>query len=77
MSLEEYQTQPGPLVKTIGRWHDLVRGCGVAIFETEDTEALNLALLPWTDLCDIDLVPVLDDEESAALGRAVVEDHGA
>jgi len=74
MSLQDYQNQPGPSVKTLGRWHDLVRGCGVAVFETEDLEALSLALLGWTDLCDIDMVPVLDDKEAHAAANKFIAD---
>jgi hypothetical protein len=72
MSLDDYKSQQGPSVKVIGRWHDLVRTCGVVIFETDDPEALNLWLLNWSDFCDFDIAPVLDDDEAHAAAKKYV-----
>jgi hypothetical protein len=36
------------------------------IAETDDLEALNLYLLKWNNVCDIDVTPVLDDDEAYA-----------
>jgi hypothetical protein len=56
-------------VKLIGRWHDAISFTGVAIAETDDPKALTKWLLNWNSVIDIEAVPVLDDEETRALGR--------
>ena len=56
-------------VKLIGRWHDVVGFTGAAIAETDDPKALAAWLLNWNGIIDIKTRPVLDDEETAALGR--------
>jgi Protein of unknown function (DUF3303) len=67
----------GKGVKMIGRWHDTAGRQGVAIFETTDLAALNRYLGQWNPFMDMDVVPVLDDEESAAVARSVIADLGA
>jgi hypothetical protein len=53
----------------IGRWHDLARGRGVVICESESAEAVASWVLNWNSLLDADVVPVLDDNETRALGK--------
>lgn len=72
MPLEEFQSQQGPDVRIIGRWHDIVGFTGVAICETSDTEALSLWLQKWAPVTDFDVVPVLDDGEAHAAAQKVV-----
>ena len=67
----------GKGVKIIGRWHDTAARRGVGIFEATDLAALHRYLGQWNPVMDIDIAPVLDDEESAALAKSVVADHGA
>jgi hypothetical protein len=67
----------GPGVKMIGRWHDTAARTGVAIMEATDLAALHRYLNRWNPSMDIEVSPVLDDEEAASLGRAVLSDHGA
>mgnify|MGYP001819548420 FL=1 len=69
MELEEYQSQQGPNVKIIGRWHDVINGTGVAICETDDLDALAQWLMPYQAICDFEIVPVLDDEEAHSTAR--------
>jgi hypothetical protein len=64
-------------VKMIGRWHDTGGRQGVGIFEATDLTALNRYLGQWNPFMEMDVVPVLDDEESAALAKSLVADHGA
>ncbi len=52
-----------------GRWHDVIGFTGVAIVETDDPKKLSMWLLNWNNICDIEAVPVLDDEETRELGR--------
>ena len=69
MELDEYQSQQGPNVKIIGRWHDVINGTGVAICETDDLDALAQWLMPYQAICDFEIVPVLDDEEAHSTAR--------
>jgi hypothetical protein len=56
-------------VRLIGRWHDVVAFKGVAIAETDDPKALTAWLLHWNGMIDIEVNPVLDDDETQAVGR--------
>ena len=56
-------------VRLVGRWHDVVSFTGVAIAETDDPKALAAWLLNWNGIIDIETTPVLDDKETAAIGR--------
>ena len=67
----------GQGVKLIGRWHDTGGRTGVALFEFTDILALNRYLARWNPFMDLDVAPVVDDEEAAALARMTLEDHGA
>lgn len=71
MSDEEAAKEMGDL-KVIGRWHDLVGFTGVAIVETDDPDDLGKWLLQWNSMCDVETVPVLDDDEARKLGRQVL-----
>ena len=62
----------GPGVSIVGRWHDTAGRRGVAIFEATDLTALNTYLGQWNPYMDIDVAPVLDDEESAAVAQAMI-----
>jgi hypothetical protein len=62
----------GPGLKLIGRWHNLAEYTGVAIFEATDAAALSAYIGRWNPVMDIDIGPVLDDEESAATGKVIV-----
>jgi hypothetical protein len=73
----EQRADVGKGVKMIGRWHDLAGRQGVAIMEATDLAALNRYLGQWNPFMDMDVAPVLDDEESAAAARSMVASHGA
>jgi hypothetical protein len=70
MTAEE-RAEAGPGVSIIGRWHDMVARQGVAIFEATDLAALNTYIGQWNPHMDEEIAPVLDDEESAAVARAL------
>ncbi len=59
----------GSSIKQIGRWHDLVRGSGVAICESNSAEAVSNWILNWNSVMDFDIAVVLDDSETRALGK--------
>jgi hypothetical protein len=59
----------GNRVKLIGRWHDLAKGRGVAIFESDSAAALFKYALNWNRFMDLEVTPVLDDAEARAIGQ--------
>ena len=75
MTAEE-RADAGEGVKIIGRWHDTASRNGVAICEATDLMALHRYLGQWNPSMDMEVAPVLDDEETAALAQALVDDHG-
>ena len=69
MTPEQDRADRGSNIKLIGRWHDLVRGRGVAICESDSAEAISSWALKWNSLLDVDVAVVLDDSEARALGK--------
>src|SRR5664279_2152628 len=69
MTAKQDEALAGDHLKLIGRWHDLPRGRGVAIFESDSAEALSKYALAWNAVMDLDVAVVLDDDEARALGR--------
>jgi hypothetical protein len=65
----EQRADAGSGVKILGRWHNIAEFTGVAILETESTAAMSLYLMQWNSMMDMDVAPVLDDEESAQAGK--------
>ena len=64
-------------VKIIGRWHDLAGRKGVAILESNDIAAVQRYAGRWNPYMDLNIAPVVDDEESAAVARQIVADNNA
>lgn len=62
----------GPNVRLIGRWHNEAEFTGVAILESNEIAPIFKYLMHWNPYMDLQIVPVLDDEESAALASQVV-----
>jgi hypothetical protein len=71
--LAAYQSQQGPTVEVLGRWHDLVNFRGVAICETDDAEAFSRWLLAWNAAVDFKISVVHTDEEAHAIAKQVAE----
>jgi hypothetical protein len=63
---QERANDAGPGVRMIGRWHDFAGRNGTAIVESNDVAAVTRWIGKWNPYMAIDLVPVFDDEESAA-----------
>ena len=76
MSAQE-RANAGDGVRIIGRWHDMSARSGVAIFEAEDLAAVQRYVGQWNAHLDAELVPVLNDEEAAAVARQIVADNNA
>ena len=66
---EDDREQLGDAVTPVGRWNDLTSRTGVAILESDDLSAVNDFCLNWTNVCDMKLRPVLNDEKVRAIGR--------
>jgi hypothetical protein len=69
MDLEEYQSGGGPTIKTLGRWHDVINGRGLGIYETDDADALASWVLHWNLAVDFEIAIVHTDEEAHAMMR--------
>lgn len=67
----------GEGVKILGRWHDLASRSGVVILEATDLAAALRYAGQWNPHMDLDLVPVMDDEESAAVAKQIVAANAA
>ena len=70
MTGEQDQADLGDGVRLIGRWHDVIGFTGVAICESDDAGAVGNWILNWNSILDAEVTPVLDDDETRALGRA-------
>jgi hypothetical protein len=68
----EQRADAGEGATIIGRWHDLAARTGVAIIEAENAAALARYLTMWNPYMELDVAPVVDDEESAALAQEVL-----
>lgn len=67
----EERTDAGPGVTIIGRWHDFGGRTGVAIVEAEDAQALSAYAVGWNPHMEVDITPVLDDDEAGAVAQAM------
>ena len=56
-------------VQLLGRWHDLGAGTGVAICESDDLAAVESWALNWNSVLDLEITPVLDDDEAKAVAK--------
>ena len=58
-----------PGVTLVGRWHDVVAGQGVLICESDDLAAVQSWAFNWNGVLDIEIRPVVDDNECKAMLR--------
>lgn len=55
----------------LGRWHAPGSSHGWVLLESNDAVALSHHVADWSNLLEIDVTPVIEDEDAAtALGRA-------
>lgn len=71
MSQEEEESLMGGNMKLLGRWHDLVRGTGAAIFEADSAEDVTAYSLNWNQFMDLDISVVVDDDTARAIGSQI------
>ncbi len=70
MTAQDDAADMGDSVRLIGRWHNIAEFTGVAIYESDDPVAMANWALNWNSILDAVVTPVLDDEETRALGRS-------
>ena len=73
MTTDDDAADLGGNIKLIGRWHNIAEFSGVAIYESDDPIAMANWALNWNSILDCTVSPVLDDEETRALGRKRME----
>ena len=61
MTSDDDLRDAGDHIKVLGRWHALSGSSGTCICECSDSAALNTWMLNWAPICDITVVPVVDD----------------
>ena len=59
----------GDKIKLIGRWHDVAKFEGVAIYESNDAMAVSSWALNWNNVLDAEVSVVLDDNEVREVGK--------
>ncbi len=59
----------GDKIKLIGRWHDVAKFEGVAIYESDDAMAVSSWALNWNNVLDAEVSVVLDDDETREVGK--------
>jgi Protein of unknown function (DUF3303) len=63
--------QPPAGAKLLGRWTRLDFSGGYVLLESNDPQALTEFALAWSDLMELEITPVVEDQElSAVLQRA-------
>ena len=70
MTPDDDAKDAGDKVKIVGRWHQLGGGKGVCICETDDDKALASWMQNWQGMCDISVVPVINDEDTRTILRS-------
>ena len=60
-------------VKLLGRWHSAAARGGFTLFEADDAANLADWAYQWADLVELEIYPVVGDDEVAALFSRVVE----
>ena len=71
MTQEEEESLMGGNMKLLGRWHDLVRVTGAAVFEVDSAEDLTSYTLNWNQFMDLDISVVVDDDTARAIGSQI------
>jgi hypothetical protein len=59
--------RPPEGIKMVGRWHDIGKISGTAIAETNDPTLMAKWALEWNDLFEMDVRPVITDEQAGPL----------
>ncbi len=71
MPPEQEEALMGSSVKLLSRWHDMVRGSGVAVYEADSAEAISAYAMNWNRYMDLDISVVVDDGAAREIGQAM------
>jgi hypothetical protein len=63
--------QPPAGAKLLGRWTRLDFSGGYVLLESEDPKALTEFALAWSDLMELEITPVLEDQDLAGILQRV------
>ena len=69
MTKDDDKKDAGDKINVIGRWHDVAGGTGVVICECDDAKELAGWAVNWNSILNINVVPVLDDDEVREVGK--------
>ena len=61
------ELKPPEGVTIVNQWVDLTGGRYFILYETDNEEAYGAFNLPWSDICKIDSVPVMETAEFVKL----------
>jgi hypothetical protein len=65
--------QPPSGVEMLGRWHVVGGAAGVAIAEASDPALMQRWALDWTDVFEMDVRPVITDEQAGPVLASVAQ----
>jgi len=71
MTAKQEEELMGGNVKLLSRWHDMCRGSGVAVYESDSAEGLSAYALNWNKYMDLDVAVVVDDATAKEIGSRV------
>ena len=66
MTPEDDLKDAGEHIKIHGRWHQLSGAGGYCIAECSDASHLSSWMLNWSPICDISVIPVVEDSTARA-----------
>lgn len=58
-------------VKFLGRWHAAAGRHGFLLLESDDATAVYRYAAEWSDLCDLAITPVVNDEQAATVLKSL------
>ena len=67
----------GDEVTPIGRWHDVVGRKGVVIVESNSFAAVQRYMGRWNPHMELQITPVVEDEEAAEVCNQILADNNA
>ena len=67
----------GDGVTPVGRWHDAVGRKGVVIVEAGGIAAVQRYMGKWNPFMKLEITPVVEDEDAAAVYAEIVAAHNA
>ena len=67
------EVDSGPNVNIIGRWHNMGRASGTCICESSSHEHVLRFITNWSTMCDIEVIPVVEDASARAMLSGMLE----